>query len=182
MISLSTCILRDFQFGDENSLQANADNLAVWRNLRDSFPHPFTVNDAINWISMNKAFQKPLNLAVTIDDKVIGGIGIVQQTDIYRLNAEIGYWLGEPFWNRGIMSEAVPAMVNYTFANFDIIRVYAGVFDRNLASMRVLEKAGFKKEAIHHQAIFKNGELLDEHLFTIVNTSQTKRPEIVNTL
>ena len=176
IISLSTCILRDFRFGDENSLQKNADNPAVWQNLRDSFPHPFSVNDAISWISMNKAFQKPLNLAITFNDKVIGGIGIVQQTDIYRLNAEIGYWLGEPFWNKGIMSEAVSAMVNYTFANFDIIRVYAGVFDHNLASMRVLEKAGFHKEAIHQKAIFKNGVLLDEHLFTIIKPGEVKTP------
>ena len=168
IIPLSTCTLRNFRFGDENSLQQNADNIAVWQNLRDSFPHPFSLNDAINWISMNNAFQKPLNLAITVDDRVVGGIGILQQTDIYRLNGEIGYWLGEPFWNKGIMSEAVPAMINYTFANFEIIRVYASVFEHNLASMRVLEKAGFHQEAIHQKAIFKNGVLLDEYLFTII--------------
>lgn len=174
MIPLSTCTLRGFRFGDEVSLQENANNVAVWRNLRDSFPHPFSINDAISWISLNKTNQIPSNLAITIDDKVIGGIGIVQQTDIYRLNAEIGYWLGEPYWNKGIMTEAVIAMVDYTFANFRILRIYASVFDYNIASMRVLEKAGFHKEAVHQKAIIKNGEILDEHLFTIVKTGADK--------
>ena len=177
MIPLSTCTLRGFRFGDEVSLQENANNVAVWRNLRDSFPYPFSINDAISWISLNKTYQIPFNLAITIDDKVIGGIGIVPQTDIYRLNAEIGYWLGEPYWNKGIMTEAVIAMVDYTFVNFvnfKVLRIYAGVFDYNIASMRVLEKAGFHKEAIHQKAIIKNGEILDEHLFTIVKTGADK--------
>jgi len=174
MIVLSTCTLRGFKHGDETSLQENANNIAVSQNLRDSFPNPFSTNDAFNWISMNRNSQIPLNLAITVNDRVVGGIGIVQQTDIYRLNAELGYWLGEPFWNRGIMSEAVKAMVDYAFAHFKIIRIYAGVFEHNYASMRVLKKAGFHKEAVHRKAIFKNGQIIDEHLFSILKSGEEK--------
>ena len=113
-------------------------------------------------------------MAITVDDGVVGGIGIVQQSDIYQLNAEIGYWLGEPYWNTGIMTEAVRAMVDYTFANFKVLRIYAGVFDYNIASMRVLEKAGFHKEAIHEKAFFKNGKVLDEHLFVLTKPGADK--------
>jgi len=176
MISLSKGRLRSFQFGDEISLQENANNAAVWMNLRNSFPHPFTVNDAISWISLNRINPQPSHLAITINDDVVGGIGITQQTDIYQLNAEIGYWLGEPFWNKGIMTEAVRAMVDYTFANFQVIRIFAGVFDYNLPSMRVLEKAGFHKEAVHRKAICKNGEIYDEHLYTILKPGADKSP------
>ena len=174
MIVLSTCKLRSFRHGDETSLQENANNTAISQNLRDSFPNPFSLNDAFNWISLNRISQIPLNLAITVNDQVVGGIGIVQQTDIYRLNAEIGYWLGEAFWNRGIMSEAVTAMVDYAFAHFNIIRIYAGVFDYNKASMRVLEKAGFHKEAIHRKAIVKNGRIINEHLFSILKSGEEK--------
>lgn len=174
MISLSKCRLRSFQFGDETSLQENANNPSVWINLRNSFPHPFSVNDAISWISQNRMNLKPSHLAITINDDVVGGIGISQQTDIYQLNAEIGYWLGESYWNKGIMTEAVQAMVDYTFTTFNVIRIYAGVFDHNIASMRVLEKAGFHKEAVHQKAIFKNGEIYDEHLYAILKPGADK--------
>lgn len=91
------CPIHNFRFADERSLQQNANNQAVWQNLQGSFPHPFSMNDSINWISINEAFQKSLNLGITINDQVVGGIGPVQQTNTDHLNAEIGYWLGEPF-------------------------------------------------------------------------------------
>jgi len=174
MIPLSTCKLRGFRFGDEASLQEHANNTAVWINLRNSFPHPFSLDDAINWIAQNNNYKKPINLAIVLNEKVIGGIGVTLQKDIYQMNAEIGYWLGQPFWNKGIMTEAVLAMVKYAFANFRIIRIYAGVFEYNIASMRVLEKAGFHKEAIHYKAMYKEGKVFDEHLFAILNPSADK--------
>lgn len=169
MITLSTCTLRSFRYGDERSMQIYANNAAIWNNLLNSFPHPFTVNDAITWISMNKNELNPVELAITIDDQVVGGIGITQQADVYRFNAELGYWLGEPFWNKGIMTEAVQAMVNYAFDNFKLVRIYARVFEFNVASMHVLEKAGFQKEAITKKAVYKNQTLYDEHLFALLN-------------
>lgn len=176
MIILSTCTLRSFRFGDERSLQMYADNSAVWNNLLNSFPHPFTLSDAITWISMNRNELNPVELAITVNNKVVGGIGITHQADVYRFNAELGYWLGEPFWNKGIMTEAVQAMVDYAFNNFKLIRIYARVFDFNEASMRVLQKAGFQKEAINRKAVYKNQTLYDEHLFAILN------PRIKNVL
>jgi [ribosomal protein S5]-alanine N-acetyltransferase len=174
MIPLSKCTLRSFRAGDEISLQAYADNPVIWNNLLNAFPHPFSMNDAVNWINQNRFDETPAKLAITIDDQVVGGIGITKQTDVYRLSAELGYWLGEPFWNKGIGTEAVQGMVEYSFANFRIIRIYARVFEYNVASMRVLEKAGFQKEAIHRKAIYKGGTIYDEHLYTILNSKATK--------
>jgi [ribosomal protein S5]-alanine N-acetyltransferase len=176
MILLPTCTLRSFRFGDEDSLQFHANNPAVWNNLRDSFPHPYLKNDAVDWISAHHQQLKPLNLAITVEDQVIGGIGLIPQTDIYKLNAEIGYWLGEAFWGKGIMTDALKGMLVYAFGNFNFIRIYAGVFETNPASMRVLEKAGFQKEAIHRKAILKNGRILDEHVYSIFKESQTNHP------
>ena len=96
----------------------------------------------------------------------VGAIGIYPQTDIHRQSAELGYWLGQKYWGQGITTEAVNAIVEYAFKYMDIRRVYASVFERNIASMRVLEKCGFAREAVHYKAIVKNGVLMDEHIFT----------------
>ena len=173
MILLPTCILRNFRFGDEDSLQLHANNPAVWNNLRNSLPHPYLKNDAADWISAHHQELKPLNLAITVNDQMIGGIGLIPQTDIYKLNAEIGYWLGETFLGRGIMTDAVKGMLGYAFDNFNFIRINAGVFETNLGYMKVLEKAGFQKEAIHPKAILKNGKILDEHVYSILKDNQT---------
>lgn len=168
MSQLTKYTIRDFRKGDESSLQEYANNPAVSVNLRDSFPNPFTRSHAVKWIEMNSnSYQKPTNMAITMDNQVIGGIGITLQPDIFQLSAELGYWLGEPFWNQGITTKAVKEMINYVFDNFKLIRIYARVFEYNVASMKVLEKAGFHKEAIHKHAMFKNGEVFDEHLFVI---------------
>lgn len=173
MIPLTKCTLRSFRPGDEISLQAYANNLAIWNNLLNAFPHPFSKEDAINWINQNRFEQPPAKLAITIDDQVIGGIGITKQTDVYRLSAELGYWLGEPFWNQGIGTEAVQGMVEYSFSHFKIIRIYARVFAYNAASMRVLEKAGFRREGIHRKAVYKGGRIYDEHIFAVLNPKTT---------
>ncbi len=170
MIRLSKSVLRGFQFGDENSLQYHANNINVWNNVRDSFPHPYLRSDAVNWISAHHQLINPHNLAISVDDLVVGGIGIIPDKDIYKINAEIGYWLGEEFWGEGIMTEAIETMVLYVFEKFEFSRLYAGVFETNPASMRVLEKAGFKKEAIHQKSILKNGRILDEHYYSILKS------------
>jgi [ribosomal protein S5]-alanine N-acetyltransferase len=162
--------IRSFREGDETALHQFANNRAVSINLRNSFPYPFTYIHAAKWVEMNKNVHPiPGNLAITMDDQVIGGIGITLQTDIYQMSAELGYWLGEPFWNKGIMTKSVIEMVKYAFENFRIIRIYAGVFEFNTASMRVLEKTGFHKEAIHRKAMCKNGNIYDEHLYVLLN-------------
>ena len=105
------------------------------------------------------------NFAIEVKGKAVGGIGILLKDDIYKKNVEIGYWLGEEYWGQGIISSAITEIVDYTFRNFDVFRIYAGVFEYNLASMRVLEKAGFHKETIQIKSLLKEGELFDEHIF-----------------
>ncbi|WP_394993822.1 GNAT family N-acetyltransferase [Emticicia sp.] len=155
--------LRQWQSGDEDSLSENANNHKIWRNLKDVFPHPYTPNDAYEWVKI--ASNTPTNFAIEVKGKAVGGIGVLLKGDIYKRNAEIGYWLGEKYWGQGIISAAINEIVDYAFRNFDIFRIYTGVFEYNLASMRVLEKAGFHQEAILKKSLVKENELFDEHIF-----------------
>jgi len=155
-------LLRQWQPGDEKSLAQQANNYKIWRNLKDIFPHPYTLADAYEWV---KIAQDSYDFfAIEVEGKAVGGIGILRKEDIYRKNAEIGYWLGEDYWGKGIISACIKDVVNYTFANVDVHRIYAGVFEYNYASMKVLEKAGFHKEAILSKSLFKEGKLYDEHI------------------
>ena len=155
--------LRQWQQGDEKSLYENANNYNIWKNLKDIFPHPYTLTDAYEWVKM--AQNSPTNFAIEVNEKAVGGIGILLKEDIYRKNAEIGYWLGEAHWGQGIISAVIEEMVAYTFKNFDINRIYAGIFEYNHASMRVLEKAGFHQEAILKKSLVKEEVFFDEHIF-----------------
>jgi [ribosomal protein S5]-alanine N-acetyltransferase len=159
--------LRPYRDGDEASLANHANNYQVWRNVRDAFPYPYTLEDAKQWIALCKTETKPTVFAIDIDGQVVGGVGIVLQKDVFRKNAEIGYWLGETFWGKGIATEAVKELTQYAFKHFDIERLYAGVFEYNPASMRVLEKAGFHLEAVHKKNICKENQLYNEHLYVI---------------
>jgi RimJ/RimL family protein N-acetyltransferase len=153
--------------GDERDLVEQANNPRIFANVRDAFPHPYTFADAVAWIGHCQELPDPPNvLAITLDDCVVGGIGVHPQADVYRLNAEIGYWLGEAYWGRGLATEAVRFMTDYAFEQFPHLhRLFAGVFGFNHASQRVLEKAGYTLEAIHREAVFKNGLLEDEYLY-----------------
>jgi RimJ/RimL family protein N-acetyltransferase len=162
--------LRRWQKGDEASLIKHANNYQIWRNLRDVFPHPYTMQDAEGWVKLCESETKPTVFAIEIDGAAVGGVGIVVQTDVFRKNAEIGYWLGETYWGKGIITEAVKEMSDYAFRQFDIHRLYAGVFEYNKASMRVLEKAGFAFEAILKQAVIKEKKLWDEHIYVKFHT------------
>ncbi len=162
--------LRRWQKGDEASLAKYANNYHIWRNVRDAFPHPYTFDDAHHWISMCEAEKQPTVFAIEINGEAVGGVGIVPQKDVFRKNAEIGYWLGEPFWGKGIVTEAVKEISEYAFKHFDIHRLYAGVFEYNPASMRVLEKAGFHFEAILYQSVCKENKLWNEHIYVKFRT------------
>ncbi|NOT60901.1 MAG: GNAT family N-acetyltransferase [Acidobacteria bacterium] len=167
-IKLRTCALRYWRRGDEASLVRHADNYQIWRSLRDRFPHPYTSNDARKWIEHTLAEDPPLNLAITINHEAVGGIGIIPGSDIHHRSAEIGYWLGEAYWGRGIVTEAVKAASQWAFENYDLNRLWAGVFEYNAASARVLVKAGFKFEARLRGAATKEGRTLDELLYALV--------------
>lgn len=159
--------LRSWRNNDEPSLLKNANNPKVAAYLGNRFPSPYTAADASCWIKMQSEEQKPAtNLALAVEEKVIGGIGIELQTDIYCKNAKIGYWLGEHYWGKGIMTEALILFTTYVFDQFDVERIYAGVFNNNPASVKVLQKAGYVQEAMFKKALFKNGLFDDELIFT----------------
>ena len=165
---LTKCAIRSWQPEDVPALVRHANNRQVWRNLRDRFPHPYTVRDAGDWIGRATAAVPETHFAIAIGDEAVGGIGLDLQTDVHRRSAELGFWLAEPYWGRGIMSEAVRAMTDFAFATFDLCRVYAEVFEWNPASMRVLEKAGYSCEGRLRKSVTKDGQTIDQVLYAIV--------------
>jgi ribosomal-protein-alanine N-acetyltransferase len=167
-LKLSRCLLRPWRVGDEASLVRYANNRNVSRNLRDRFPYPYTAADADEWIKLAAAQTRPTSFAIVVAGEAVGGVGIELGTDIFRRSAEIGYWLGEPFWGRGIATEVLRAMTEYAFAHFDICRLHAGVFDWNPASARVLEKAGYTLEGRARLGVVKDGRLGDRLLYALV--------------
>lgn len=161
-------IIRGWKKGDEVSLQKNANNPRVSACLMDRFPSPYTMEAALNWVDALLQQSPLINFAITINDQVIGGIGLEPRLDVYRKTAIIGYWLSEELWGRGIMAEAVKLVTGYAFNQLGFIRVQASVYSKNPASMRVLEKAGYTKEGVMRSAVIKYGEVMDEHLYGIV--------------
>ncbi|QDG53235.1 GNAT family N-acetyltransferase [Persicimonas caeni] len=164
-LDLERCTVRSWRLDDMESLVRHANNRKVWRNLRDSFPHPYTLEDAEEWVTIAGAQDPEVNFAIAVDDVAVGGIGFELQTDVFRKSAEIGYWLGERFWGQGIMTEAVRAVTSFGFATLGFERIYAGVFSWNPGSARVLEKVGYEFEAKLRNAIYKEGHLLDEYIY-----------------
>ncbi|UOE49727.1 GNAT family N-acetyltransferase [Mucilaginibacter sp. SMC90] len=160
-------LLRAWQPGDEISLQKHADNPKVSAFLRDRFPYPYTIDDALFWIKLVKDQQPLTSFAIVINGEACGGIGVELFNAESRINAEIGYWLGEAHWRKGLMSEAVKLVTKYAFEHFPLIRIEAGVYDKNTASMRVLEKAGYVKEGVLRKSIIKDAEVMDKHMYAI---------------
>ena len=159
--------LRPWKPEDLDSLVKYADNFNIARNMADVFPHPYTQEAGKRFIEMFSKATPPNILAIEVQGEAAGGIGIHPQQDIYRKNAEMGYWLAEPYWGQGIISRAISEMVAYGFQNWDITRIFARPFGRNLGSQKVLEKAGFTLEARLSQTFFKNGKYEDELIYAI---------------
>lgn len=158
-------ILRKWKRSDAESLCKHADNENIAVNLRDGFPHPYTMKDADKWLEMVLGNTRDLIYAIEVSGEACGGIGLHGGKDVYRYNAEIGYWLSEKHWGKGISTQAVALLVDEGFTNYDWIRIYAGVFSSNPASMRVLEKNGFREEAVFRKSVKKRGVFLDEHIW-----------------
>ena len=156
-------VLRPWAAGDEEALVRHADNANVVRHLRDAFPHPYTRAAAEKWVAHNLAREgPPVDFAITLDGEPIGGIGLIPKSDIFRCSVELGYWLAEPFWGRGIIAEAVTAVVDYAFATFpEVAVVQARHVDANPGSARVLEKAGFRLDGRLRRAAIKAGVVHD---------------------
>jgi RimJ/RimL family protein N-acetyltransferase len=167
-LRLSKCTVRNWRRGDEASLAEHANNYKVWRNVRDRFPHPYTIEDAQRWLEHATQEDPATSFAVVVDGQAVGGIGLVLREDIYHRSAEIGYWLGEAYWGRGVMTEAVRAVCEWAFTNFDLCRIYAGVLEWNPNSARVLEKAGFQFEARLRKAVTKEGVTMDELVYALI--------------
>jgi len=167
-LKLRKSTLRPWKPGDEETLVLHANNRKVWRNVRDAFPHPYTLADAKHWIQTANPLTLITNFAIVIEGVAAGGIGLILNDDIYRRSSEIGYWLGEEFWGRGIVTEAVGAVTDYAFATFDLCRVYAGVLEWNPASARVLERAGYEFEGRMRKSVTKDGEIIDQLMYAVI--------------
>lgn len=159
--------LRPWQRGDETALVQHANDRDVWRNLRDLFPHPYTLDDATTWIELvgQRGDELVHNFAIVVGGAPVGGAGFDPLTDVHRRCAEIGYWLGRAHWGRGLATKVVKQLTDYAFTRFDLVRLQAHVFAWNPASARVLVKAGYVHEARHARSAFKDGTLVDEDLF-----------------
>jgi len=161
-------ILRELEFADKKRLAQLANNKKIWDNVRDYFPYPYTEKDAAKFIESCRKEDPKITFAVVFYNELVGVAGLVLQTDIYKNTAEIGYWIGEAYWNKGIATQAVRLLVSYGFENLKLHRIFTGVFEHNKASQKVLEKCGFMQEGTSKKSITKNNAIIDEYRYGIV--------------
>ena len=164
-LKLDRCTVRDWRMEDAESMAKHANNRRVSINLRDRFPYPYTIQDANNFLERVIAKQPSKNFCIEIDGMAVGGIGLHLGEDVHRHTAEFGYWLGEEFWGQGVLSEVVPAFVDYCFKEFSLNRIFAMPHSGNPASARVLEKAGFVLEGRLRNHVVKEDKILDSLLY-----------------
>ena len=160
-------ILRPWNSNDLESLIKFGNNPSIAKFMTDQFPNPYTPEKARQFIEMATKNTPPNIMAIEIEGLASGGIGLHLQSDIQHKNAELGYWLGEPFWGNGIITNAIQQMVVYGFKTWDINRIFARPFGTNIGSQKALEKAGFKLDAKFERTFLKNGEYLDELVYAI---------------
>lgn len=166
------CRIRKWELLDAIDLAAALSNKKVQDNLRDGLPYPYTEQDGTDYISamLSADENETFAFAITVDEKVVGSIGIFRQGNIHRQTAELGYYIAEEYWGKGIMTEAVKQICGYVFDKSDIIRIYAEPFAYNAASCRVLEKAGFQYEGTLRNNAVKNGEIIDMKMYSLLKT------------
>ena len=165
------CIVRHWRMTDAEALVRHADNVNVARQLRDRFPHPYTRANARFFLKAAKSAAEPSNLAIEVDGEAAGAIGNVPGMDVERYSAEIGYWLGESYWGRGVATEALLLVTEHVFTTANLLRLFALPFADNLASARVLVKAGYVREAILRSSSVKYGQPRDQALYARINES-----------
>ena len=165
---LESCVVRPLAAGDARSLAGHADNREVWRNLRDRFPHPYLEADAEAFIEAAVSADPQTTFAIEVESEAAGTVGFVLHDDVERCSAEIGYWLGERFWGRGVLSEVLRVVTPWAFGAYSLSRVFAVPYADNLASRRVLEKAGYTLEGTMRRSAIKDGESKDQALFALV--------------
>lgn len=162
------CTLRPFHPADAPSVARHADDRGIWRNLRDRFPHPYTLADAEAFIAHVADARPVTHFAIDVAGDAVGSVALRLGTDIERRSAEIGYWLGASYRGRGIAVAAVVAATEYAFGTLDLVRVFAVPFVHNVASVRVLERAGYVREGTMRRSAVKDGVVLDQHLYAVV--------------
>jgi RimJ/RimL family protein N-acetyltransferase len=167
-LELKTCTVRSWEWRDRASVVRYANNRRVSINLRDRFPYPYTDRDARSWLDAVIGSEPETNFAIDVAGEAVGGIGYTIQFDVDRRSAEIGYWLGEDFWGRGIATEALIAVTDHAFTKHDLCRLYAHVFDWNPASARVLEKAGYAFEGRMRKSVTKEGQTIDQLMYAMI--------------
>src|SRR5688572_9318718 len=164
-IECGVCAIRHYCLDDKPSLIRHANSPKVWANVRDAFPHPYTSEAADAWLAHATTTEPRSHFAIEVDGEFAGGIGLKLQGDVDRVSAELGYWLGEAFWGRGIATAAIVGFVPWAFEAFQLERIYATPFHWNGASCRALEKASFNKEGVMLHAAIKDGVLADVPLY-----------------
>jgi RimJ/RimL family protein N-acetyltransferase len=164
-LQLPSCTIRRWAESDAEALQRNANNREVSIHLRDRFPYPYGIEQARTFLGWVTRQASPTVWAIEVNGEAAGGIGVELHTDVERVSAEIGYWLGQPHWGRGIATEALRAVTSEAFKRFEITRLYAVPFADHLASVRVLEKCGYVREGLMRQSAIKEGKIRDQLLF-----------------
>lgn len=159
---LKSCEVRSWRASDLESLVRHADNRNIWIQVRDRFPHPYTDRDGRGFLKKMCAQSPETVFAIAVAGEAIGCIGYQPQGDVERVSAEVGYWLAEPFWRRGIATEALIALTQHAVRTHDLTRLFALSFASNPASSRVLEKAGYRLEARLRRSAIKDGRVVDQ--------------------
>ena len=172
--------LENIQSISPEELQILANNTGIAENLKDLFPHPYTIGDANDFIYLADQGGLGHTFGIFTGDIFIGVGSIMPQKDIYKYNGEIGYWIGQPYWGNGFGKKTVELLTSFAFEELGLIRVFAGVFPNNKASMRVLENSGYVLEAILKSSIVKNGIISDEYIYSIINSKNQKYTKTQN--
>ncbi len=167
-IRLQKSDVRSFRNSDAKTIARHANNRNIWMNLRDMFPHPYSVQDAREFITLAQCQRPESHFAIVVDGEAAGAIGFKLNTDIERVSTEVGYWLGEAYWGRGIASEVLPAMTRFAVDAYGVTRVYALPFEWNAPSIRVLEKSGFVLEGRLRRSAIKDERIVDQLLYAYV--------------
>jgi RimJ/RimL family protein N-acetyltransferase len=175
-LDLGICVVRDWAADDAESLARHANDRRIWLNLRDAFPHPYTLADARGYLALVETMNPPTSFAIVVAGAAVGGIGYHPRTDVERIGVEVGYWLGADFWGRGITTAALRGFTAQLFATRpELRRLFAVPFALNAASVRVLEKAGYAFEGRLRQSAIKDGIVVDQLLYAIVRDDLAAR-------
>ncbi|MGQ0430002.1 MAG: GNAT family N-acetyltransferase [Gammaproteobacteria bacterium] len=167
-LDCGSCVVREWRESDRASLVRHANNRKVWRNLKDRFPHPYGEAEADRWLAFTRERPEQAGWAIELDGAAVGGVGLVPGADVHAKSAHIGYWLGEPYWGRGIMTAVVSRVTGLALGELGFVRLEAPVYEWNPASMRVLEKCGYRREALLRKSVCKDGQLIDSVLYAKV--------------